>query len=288
MNKKTFVIALAILLIVTLAFVVSPAAATAIPTPITVTYDFITIDSNTSGTYWAYDTFHSVVQIYDLGDGVYRLVWTDTGTFVSWAGVSPSGTGLVGDNVTGTVIGGQTILVHGALKSELPSYLGFYDYGCDHDANCPGYVSWRTLMFNSVDSYVYEQWGWTYTTCFNGTWVNADTGNIGDITGDPVACPAPPVTWTQTGRTYWRLLMYDTDLSHAGYFDLDHPGKTGKCVIYTNGPVPNVGAQQQYCAAGIDGFTWRTDDADAFIQFTDGLGNFKYKDTDTGEFVLFP
>ncbi len=182
------------------------AAGSAVPPPplfvATVSYDFVTVDSGVFGGYWAYDTFHSVVSIFQLDEDIYRLVWADIATFNSWAGPSPNNTGTIADGVTGTVSGGQSVIVYGELKESLPSYLGSFDFGCDHFANCPDYVSWRTLIFDEVESYYYEWWGWTYQTCDGRTWVNADYGNSGDITGGPKDCP----TLTLEVRNLWAFI----------------------------------------------------------------------------------
>ena len=37
--------------------------------------------------------------------------------------------------------------------------------------------------FGSTGSRDQPAWGWTYHTAKNGDWVNASTGNSGDITG---------------------------------------------------------------------------------------------------------
>ncbi|HEY6042341.1 MAG TPA: hypothetical protein VIX58_09430, partial [Anaerolineae bacterium] len=66
--------------------------------------------------------------------------------------------------------------------------IGTFDYGClptdtgGHDT-CPGLFSWVGTYFTSTSGFDQAWWGWIYSTDYNGTWVNAISGNLGDITG---------------------------------------------------------------------------------------------------------
>ena len=64
-------------------------------------------------------------------------------------------------------------------------YLGTFDYACSTTFECPGRVTWTTWYFNNGAgaSLVYAWWGWAYVTRSHGSWLNASTGNVGDITG---------------------------------------------------------------------------------------------------------
>jgi hypothetical protein len=193
MKKVAFPIAaILVLALPTVAFANGPTVVA------TVSYDIVTVDSGVFGGYWAYDYVHSDATVWDLGDNQYRVVFIQSGYFVSWAGPSPGNTGTIGDGVTGSISGAFVVLINGELREGLDGYLGYFDFGCDHDANCPSYVSWKDLLFEEYGSSSYEIWGWTYSTCGNGFWVNADYDNFGDITGEYVACvanePKPAVT----------------------------------------------------------------------------------------------
>ena len=253
MTKRNilFTIGAILVLLGTGAFTLVPPAIVSV-TPIVVTYDFVTVDSNTSGTYWAYDTFHSTVTIVNKGVNLWQLTWVDTGTFVSWDATSPNSSGTIGDGVVGNITGGQIVTVNGVLKASLPSYLGYFNFNCDHFANCPNYVSWRTMMFDSVSSYVYDQWAWTYVTCGNGTWVNADTGNIGDIVGGPSACQNPEKPWVPLSTKAYLTLT----LSPGGGF-IQYDGNTGShgCFLMVNNGVPSDSAMLRFCGANPDDIT---------------------------------
>lgn len=65
------------------------------------------------------------------------------------------------------------------------------NYQCDSSGNCPGYVSFVAQYFASGVTYTEPQWGWKYTGVDkpsapdhgtpDGVWVNAATGDSGDI-----------------------------------------------------------------------------------------------------------
>lgn len=142
-------------------------------------------DSKVGGGYWALDQYSKNMKVYDLGDGTYCLVAAYNGTFKTFGGTSPQGTGTVGAGVTGKQNGGYALYVTDATFS-----LGSFpdvDLQGDESGN---HNSFSTLgaFFSSYGSWAYIYWGWTYSTCGNGTWGNVDSGNFGDITGDPVAC----------------------------------------------------------------------------------------------------
>jgi hypothetical protein len=114
----------------------------------------------------------------------------DSGSFVTVDGTSAGNKGHVDAGVTGTIEGGYNAILAGSFKSDTidraKGNIGSKDYGCtinssgQVNAGCPAY-SWVSSYFN-VTSFVQGEWGWTYDAGDNGTWVNASTGNIGDIT----------------------------------------------------------------------------------------------------------
>jgi hypothetical protein len=49
----------------------------------------------------------------------------------------------------------------------------------------PAYVDWTTQFFTGgVSGFNQVWWGWVYHAGNNGNWVNALSGNFGDITGN--------------------------------------------------------------------------------------------------------
>ncbi len=183
----------------------------------TYTYDFSTYDNGMNGL-WAKDNFHSTVKIYQLpkdNDYDYKVVREDTGTFEVISGAkTPGGDGetVVGDGTKGTIIGGETVYVNGSLK-EVTSPVGPKDWTTDErsgdwydleNLEKIGSVPYYEPFFNSENargSFIADDWGWTYMTCNNGTWIdNAETESaypegdvMGDITGAYVPCAQPVV-----------------------------------------------------------------------------------------------
>ena len=217
-----------------LLFVRSTSSAKAI-TSIVSTYDFITTDNGMQGL-WATDYFHSTVTITpEEKEGCYQVVREDGGTFESLPDAkSPGGAEgtLIGNGTTGTISGGITEIICGVLR-ETP-----LSNDTPEDLRNGEYSSYEQKYFHRYFSEIASgnitSWGWTFTTCNNGTWVdnertealyNSDGPNptMGDIKGDfiPCATPAP------------------TPLSCSGD---THPDAAGKnCVSFQLGGAPQGG-----------------------------------------------
>ena len=151
----------------------------------TLTNDY---DSGVAGNAWANDTVNRHLQVFDRGDGTFCAAINDTGSFVTFAGLSPQNTGHVSAGISGRINGGYiTNNFTGALDPS-PAYathgnLGSFDLQCDAFFNCNGPHPSFLSYFSSTGSWTQPAWGWTYHTAKNGDWVNASTGNSGDITG---------------------------------------------------------------------------------------------------------
>lgn len=156
-------------------------------TVVNVTYKLLNdYDSGVKGNAWANDTINRHLRIVKTSAG-YCAEVRDHGSFVTFAGYSPGGTGTVGAGVKGEIEGGYvTTAITGTLAAA-PAYathghLGTFDLKCDASFSCPG-------THPTVSSYVsgwdgnLAWWGWYYHTDQNGNWVNAMNGNTGDITG---------------------------------------------------------------------------------------------------------
>lgn len=226
MSKKSLFVL--ILSVVTIALFIAPTPATAdtCSTLVTeVSWKFISVDSKVGGGYWAYDTILSNAEIYDCGEGTYRAVINQTGMFESWGSGSPGNTGTIEGGVEGSIVGTMTVLFQGADPTDLSGFLGEFDFGCDHDANCSSYVSWRDLLFDSYESYSYEFWEWLYTTCDGRAWLNSQNGNEGDILGGPIYCP-PDI------KNVPLIDMY-VFYSESGFFGPEN-GRTNTCTLYSH------------------------------------------------------
>lgn len=146
------------------------------------------VDSGEAGNYWAYDTINREIKVWKVSEGKYCATVSYEGQFAAIAGQkSPGNTGILTGSEKGTFQGGYRADITGTLMSNpaLPTHgsLGITNYQCDTNGNCPGSFDWTTKYFNTGASgftFSMPWWGWTYR---NGdhVWVNASTGNSGDI-----------------------------------------------------------------------------------------------------------
>jgi hypothetical protein len=150
-------------------------------------------DSGTTRPCWALDGFVRHIQVVQVTGGFCATV-SYQGNFTTIAGDSPQAVtdigGTVGDDVVGTFEGGYrsttfTGTLLGTPTQSTRGSIGTFDYACDGTTGvCPGFVDWTTFYFSSTTGFDLAWWGWIYHGGLNGTWVNASTGNSGDITGD--------------------------------------------------------------------------------------------------------
>ncbi|TAL69034.1 MAG: hypothetical protein EPN88_06870 [Bacteroidetes bacterium] len=147
-------------------------------------------DSGTTRPVWAFDSFNRRLQVWEQTDGTFCAIAKYQGQFVTIAGDSPGAAydigGTVGDGVKGTVEGGYTANFDGTFTPTLPTKgnLGTYNYACDTLGNCPGAFDWISAYFTGNTTFNQPYWAWNYHAGNNGSWVNASTGNSGDITGN--------------------------------------------------------------------------------------------------------
>ncbi|HET9946835.1 MAG TPA: hypothetical protein VFQ63_02115 [Patescibacteria group bacterium] len=145
-------------------------------------------DSGEAGNYWAYDTIERRIQVWKGEKGTYCATVKYEGKFAAIAGQrSPGNTGVLTGTEKGEFEGGYRADITGALLSSpsLPTKgsIGTTDYKCDVNGNCPGSFDWTTKYFNtSAAGFTFSMpwWGWTYRNGHH-IWVNAITGNSGDI-----------------------------------------------------------------------------------------------------------
>lgn len=146
------------------------------------------VDSGEAGNYWAYDTIERKITAWKVADGKYCATVNYEGNFAAIAGQrSPGNTGTLTGNEKGEFKGGYVanitgqLLANPTLKTE--GSIGTTDYKCDTNGNCPGAFDWTTKYFNTSAAgftFTMPWWGWTYR--YNDkVWVNAITGNSGDI-----------------------------------------------------------------------------------------------------------
>lgn len=147
-------------------------------------------DSGVGGNNWALDRYERHIKVWQTGPNTFCATLRYEGEFTTFAGTSPGATGTVDAGVTGEMAGGYRATFTATLLAS-PAYptrgdIGTFDYGCNAAGTCPGLASWPDFYFAGwAGDFDYAWWGWIYHAGHNGTWVNAITGNLGDITGSP-------------------------------------------------------------------------------------------------------
>ena len=141
-------------------------------------------DSGTCGNDWATDTFNRYFRVSTTPNpnGTYTVSEEyRAGSFVTIAGSSPgacdsNGTpgGTVGAGITGKMSGTLTIIVTGG------TYNAEANPGPDSTTS-----SFISDVFGSGATIGTPVFSFGYSTPHNGSWINANTGNSGDITGTP-------------------------------------------------------------------------------------------------------
>lgn len=162
-------------------------------------------DSGEAGNYWAFDKVNRSISVWNVGPSQYCIVVNYyKSTFQAIAGqTSPGMGGTLSGEEYGNFAGSAVFTVSGQLYVSDPAVWPTtgkvnggvaIDYQCDVNGHCPGYVSFLSKYFNTSDPGFADdepQWGWKYVgfdsgsgtkhPASAGTWVNAYTGNSGDI-----------------------------------------------------------------------------------------------------------
>lgn len=158
----------------------------------------VSLDSGENQNNWATDTVTRKLTVCatetpDSGDWTYKATVADNGSFVTLAGDSPGAgtTKKLAGGFKGNIVGGFD------ARFTAPKWAAEFSLTSPPKATTTG--EWvktafptATFVGASVDN-----WSWTYTTC-NGSgekWINAQTGNSGDITEKVCAvATTPPAT----------------------------------------------------------------------------------------------
>jgi hypothetical protein len=143
-------------------------------------------DSGVGGNAWAFDNFVRQIVVVKTGDRTYCAITRYGGVFTTIDGTSPGGAGHVSAGIVGAFGGGYrstAFTADFAPTKPTSGSIGTVNYGCDASFNCPGRFDWTTLYFTNVAGFDLAWWGWLYKTQAHGTWLNAITGNVGDIAG---------------------------------------------------------------------------------------------------------
>jgi len=148
-------------------------------------------DSGYAGNAWANDTITRQLRIWKTKTSeTYCAQVRDTGSFVTFAGTSPSGLSTVTAGINGRMSGGYvTNYFTGAFAPTMATNgnLGTFDLQCTDASNCPGARPSYKSYFSSTSGDTLAQWGWIYKAQKkHGTWLNQDdttAATSGDISG---------------------------------------------------------------------------------------------------------
>ena len=141
-------------------------------------------DIGTDGHVWALDTARESIQIWQIGTNTYCFKRQDIGTFTTFAGVSPDGTGTVPAGVTGRWYGELVIVIKGPFAPNLPTsgFVGDFDLQCDQDGTCNGPAFNARNYFSSFDSLEFLKFAGTFEAGACGVWRQSTDGTTtGDI-----------------------------------------------------------------------------------------------------------
>lgn len=141
-------------------------------------------DIGADGHVWALDAARESIQIWQIGTNAYCFKRQDIGTFASFAGVSPGGTGTVREGVTGRWYGELVIVIHGTFAPNLPTkgFVGDFDLQCQQDGTCLGAAFNARNYFSSFDSLEFLKFSGVFEAGACGVWRQLTDGSTtGDI-----------------------------------------------------------------------------------------------------------
>jgi hypothetical protein len=140
-------------------------------------------DYGADGHVWALDAARESIQIWKIGTNTYCFKRQDIGTFTTFAGVSPEGTGTVPGGVTGRWYGELVIVIQGpfAPKVATSGFVGDFDLQCQQDGTCLGPAFNARAYFSSFDSLRFLTFDATFEAGACGVWRQSIDGNTGDI-----------------------------------------------------------------------------------------------------------
>ena len=96
-------------------------------------------DFGADGHVWALDAARESIQIWQIGTNTYCFKRQDIGTFTTFAGVSPEGTGTVQGGVTGRWYGEIVAVIHGTFAPTVATsgFVGDFDRQCRQGRHMP-------------------------------------------------------------------------------------------------------------------------------------------------------
>ena len=151
----------------------------------TLTIDNVT-DVGSGGHVWALDKITERVRVWEIGPRLFCVKREADVTWISYAGISPAGTGTISAGVTGTAHGSKYLRVNGPFTPNYPTSgnIGHFDAQCQPDGNCAGIEPRIVTLY--FPHFVHLDFGWfdyLVTSAGRGTWHQTPDGDTGDITG---------------------------------------------------------------------------------------------------------
>ncbi|MEU4451587.1 hypothetical protein AB0F44_09650 [Nocardioides sp. NPDC023903] len=142
-------------------------------------------DFGSDGHVWALDDYLQHVQVWKIGQKHYCFRIEYDGTWTSFAGVSPGGTGTISEGLTGTFHGIRFARLTGEFNPQYPlsGHVADFDWQCGADGTCTGPRPSPGMYFSPIVSFNIVWSDFVATSPSNGTWHQAQYGDFGDITG---------------------------------------------------------------------------------------------------------
>ena len=143
-------------------------------------------DVASDGRVWALDTVDERMRIWRTGHNRYCVRLDYSGTFTSFAGASPAGTGTISAGVTGSIENGtQFLRATGTFAPTVPTsgFIGEVDADCQQDGSCASTAyRFTERYFSRVNSLHFGWFSATYDGGTHGVWHQSTDGDSGDIT----------------------------------------------------------------------------------------------------------
>jgi hypothetical protein len=172
-----------------LAVLSSPAAAQTAAPPcsvgpvlVDVAYSFLNEQDLTSdGRVWALDSGFSTFRLYRTGPSSFCAVTAVSGTFTTFTGPSPAGTGTVPAGHSGRFAGRSILRFGGTFAPTLPTsgFVGTFDAGCNQ-FDCATPIQFGRKYLEVTGPPTVESFQAVYVSSC-GVWIQTSQGDRGDI-----------------------------------------------------------------------------------------------------------
>ena len=141
-------------------------------------------DIATDGHVWALDDYTQHVQVWRIGQKHYCFLIEYDGTWTSFAGVSPGGTGTISEGLTGTLHGVRILRLTGEFNPQYPlsGHVADFDWQCGANGTCTGPTPSPSMYFSPITKVIGTWHEFHVTSAANGSWHDNKYGYSGDIT----------------------------------------------------------------------------------------------------------